>query len=158
MPNHRPIAYFSKALSERTLAKSAYEREIMALALAMQHKRPYLLGRKFTVFSNQKSLGYLLHQRISTLDQKEWVVKLLGNHFDISYKPGKENKVADALSIRESAAFSPLISLPTWEEGYHLLQETNNDPMLQKIKAAVSNDPLSRLGFTLQNGVLYHKG
>lgn len=46
----RPIAYFSKALGDRNLAKSAYEKELMAVALAIQHWRPYLLGRKFSVF------------------------------------------------------------------------------------------------------------
>ena len=50
MQNRHPIAYFSKALSDRNLLKSAYEREIMALALAMQHWRLYLLGREFKVF------------------------------------------------------------------------------------------------------------
>ena len=50
MQNQHPIAYFSKALSERNLAKSTYEQEIIALALAVQHWRPYLLGKQFKVF------------------------------------------------------------------------------------------------------------
>ncbi|XP_057416454.1 uncharacterized protein LOC130711034 [Lotus japonicus] len=33
----KPIAYFSKALSDRNLAKSAYEKELMAIVLAIQH-------------------------------------------------------------------------------------------------------------------------
>lgn len=48
----RPIAYFSKALGDRNLTKSAYEKELMAVALAIQHWRPYLLGRKFVVRTN----------------------------------------------------------------------------------------------------------
>nr|XP_027187857.1 uncharacterized protein LOC113785482 [Cicer arietinum] len=52
----RPIAYFSKALGEGNLTKSAYEKELMAVALAIQHWRPYLVGRKFTVCTDQKSL------------------------------------------------------------------------------------------------------
>ena len=50
MQNQHPIAYFSKVLSERNLAKSTYEQEIIALALAVQHWRPYLLGKQFKVF------------------------------------------------------------------------------------------------------------
>ena len=88
MQNLHPIAYFSKTLSDRNLAKSTYECEIMALALAVQHWRPYLLGSKFTMFTNQKSLGYLPHRRFTTLDQQHWVVKLLGFNFDINYKQG----------------------------------------------------------------------
>ena len=35
--NKRPIAFFSKALAEASLAKSIYEKELMALVLAIQH-------------------------------------------------------------------------------------------------------------------------
>ncbi|KAI5418586.1 hypothetical protein KIW84_042997, partial [Lathyrus oleraceus] len=95
----KPIAYFSKALSIiNNLSKSAYEKELMALVLAVQHWRPYLLGRKFVVYSDQKSLRHLLQQRITTADQQNWIAKLLGYHFEVVYKPGSENKAADALS------------------------------------------------------------
>ncbi|XP_073220060.1 uncharacterized mitochondrial protein AtMg00860-like isoform X1 [Cicer arietinum] len=33
----QPIAYFSKALGDRSFAKSTYEKELMAVALAIQH-------------------------------------------------------------------------------------------------------------------------
>lgn len=70
MQQHRPLAYFSKALGDRNLAKSAYEREIMALVLAVQHWRSYLLGTRFVVYTDQKSLKFLLQQRITTPDQQ----------------------------------------------------------------------------------------
>jgi len=35
MQNKRPIAYFSKALSKSNLSKSTYEKELMALVLAV---------------------------------------------------------------------------------------------------------------------------
>jgi len=47
----RVIVYFSKPLSEASLNKSVYEKELMALVLAIQHWRPYLVGRKFLVYS-----------------------------------------------------------------------------------------------------------
>lgn len=85
------MVYFSKALEERNLAKSAYEKELMAVALAIQHWRPYLLGRKFVVQTEQKSLRQLLLHRITTMDQQNWAATLLGYQFDIEYKPGLEN-------------------------------------------------------------------
>jgi len=33
----KPIAFFSKALAETSLSKSIYEKELMALMLAIQH-------------------------------------------------------------------------------------------------------------------------
>jgi len=56
------VAYFSKALTEHNLAKSAYEKELMVVALAIQHWRHYLLGRKFTACTDQKILKQLLLQ------------------------------------------------------------------------------------------------
>ncbi|KAJ9548687.1 hypothetical protein OSB04_021230, partial [Centaurea solstitialis] len=133
MQHRRPIAYFSKALSDQNLNKSAYEKEIMALVLAIQHWRPYLLGRDFIVFSDQKSLRHLLEQRITTTDQQNWIAKLLGYQFSICYKPGKENGAADALSrVMDGAA--------------------------SKIVLDLTNNPLSHPGFAVSNGKLYHKG
>nr|GEW24460.1 retrotransposon-related protein [Tanacetum cinerariifolium] len=157
MQSQRPIAYFSKALSDQNLSKSAYEKEIMALVLAIQHWRPYLLGRSFTVFTDQ-SLKFLLEQRITTIDQQNWVAKLLGYQFTICYKPGKENRVADALSrIPEVGELYSIVAYPQWLDGTQLLDGLKDDPQLQKIVQEVTNDPQSRPGFSLVNGKLYHK-
>ncbi|XP_073225578.1 uncharacterized protein [Cicer arietinum] len=91
-----PIAYFSKAFSANKLSKSAYDKELMALMLAIQHWRHYLLGRKFVVYSDQKSLRHLIQQQITTSNQQEWIAKLLGFDFEVIHKVGMENKVADA--------------------------------------------------------------
>lgn len=78
MQNSRPLAYFSKGLADKTLAKSTYEKELLALVLAIQHWWPYLLGCKFTVFTDQRSLKHLLKQRLTTPDQQNWLAKFLG--------------------------------------------------------------------------------
>ncbi|WCJ33627.1 Transposon Tf2-6 polyprotein [Euphorbia peplus] len=158
MQNRRPIAYFSKALSDRNLAKSAYEREIMALALAVQHWRPYLLGAEFTVYTDQKSLRHLLQQRVTTPDQQNWVAKLLGYNFSICYKPGRENRAADALSRRdEDGELFTLVSIPTWVQGAQMLEEVKQDPQLLKIISDLEQNIHQHPGYSLQNGVLFYK-
>ncbi|KAA0062186.1 transposon Ty3-G Gag-Pol polyprotein [Cucumis melo var. makuwa] len=52
----RPIAFCSHTLAMRDHAKSVYERELMAVVLAVQRRRPYLLGRKFVVKTDQSLL------------------------------------------------------------------------------------------------------
>ena len=118
MQHQQPIAYFSKALSKQNLAKSTYEHEIMALVLAIQHWRPYLLGTRFCVYTDQKSFRFLLEQRITNPDQQNWVVKLLGYQFDIHYKSGRKNRTADALSRWvDDGELSVITSSPIWVQG-----------------------------------------
>ena len=49
------------------------------------------------VRTDNQNLKFLLEQRIATLAQQKWLVKLLGYAFVVEYKKGSENKVADAL-------------------------------------------------------------
>lgn len=159
MQSRKPIAYFSKALSDKNLSKSAYEKELMALVLAIQHWRPYLLGRTFTVFTDQKSLRHLLEQRITTTDQQNWLAKLLGYNFSILYKPGRDNSAADALSrISDTPELRTLLSYPRWLDGGSLLEGFEADTHLQKPVSDLTNNPASHPGFSLTNGKLYHKG
>ncbi|KAA0066183.1 Ty3/gypsy retrotransposon protein [Cucumis melo var. makuwa] len=60
----RPIAFYSHTLAMRDRARPLYERELMAVVLSVQRWRPYLLGAKFVVKTDQKSLKFLLEQRV----------------------------------------------------------------------------------------------
>ncbi len=66
MQQGRPIAYFSQALKGSALSLSTYEKEMLALVKSVQKWRPYLLGKLFLVRTDQRSLKYLLEQRIIT--------------------------------------------------------------------------------------------
>jgi hypothetical protein len=71
---------------------------MLAIIEAIRLWRPYLLGRKFYIETNQQSLKYFLEQCIATLEQQKWVAKLLGYDYEITYCLGRENFIADALS------------------------------------------------------------
>uniref|UniRef100_A0A803PBL9 RNA-directed DNA polymerase n=1 Tax=Cannabis sativa TaxID=3483 RepID=A0A803PBL9_CANSA len=112
MQDQRPIAYFSQVLSSRSRSKSVYERELMAIVLAIQKWRPYLLGRKFLVRTDQKSLKYLLEQRLEAAEHQKWLTKVLGYDFLIQYRPGLENKAVDALSRVHTDITYAALSVP----------------------------------------------
>jgi hypothetical protein len=159
MQNKRPVAYFSKALGVRNVTKSAYEKELMAVVLAIQHWRPYLLGRRFTVSTDQKSLKQLLQQRIVTAEQQNWAAKLLGFDFDIVYKQGRLNRGADALSrVHEGSDLCAMTSSIQWKDADVLKEEFSQDPHLQKIVNDLQQDKQSRSGFEFKLGVLLYEG
>jgi hypothetical protein len=91
---------------------------MMAILHALKKWHPYLIGRHFKVKTDHDSLKYFLEQRLSSEEQQKWVTKILGYDFEIVYKKGKQNVVADALSRKDEyvEAFLCAISIiqPDW--------------------------------------------
>ena len=115
MQEGRLVAYMSQTLSDRAQRKSVYERELMAIVLAIQKWRHYLLGRRFVVHTDQKSLKFLIDQRMMGQEQQKWMAKLLGYDFEIKYKVRKENRAADALSPRHYFGAISSVTFQEWE-------------------------------------------
>ncbi|KAL3497765.1 hypothetical protein ACH5RR_040497 [Cinchona calisaya] len=90
----------SKALSQRNMRLSIYEKKLSALVTAVNRWRPCLEKNPFIIKINHQRLKYLLEQRITTPLQQKWLTKLLGLCYEIQYKKGDENVMIDALSRR----------------------------------------------------------
>ncbi|CAA2982798.1 hypothetical protein MA16_Dca028797 [Olea europaea subsp. europaea] len=112
MQNHHAIAYYSHVLPSNARKKLVYERELMAIVFDVQKWWHYLLGRHFVVRTDQRSLKFLLEQRMVSEEHKKWLTKLLGYSFDIQYQLGVQNKAADALSRVEPTLGNLMISTP----------------------------------------------
>ncbi|GJR39964.1 putative mitochondrial protein [Tanacetum coccineum] len=124
-----PIAYLSKTLVPKHQSLSTYEKELMAIILALEKWRGYLLDRHFKIKTDHFSLKYLLDQRLSTPFQTKWLPKLLGYDYEIIYKKGADNAAADALS-----------RLSTSVEFNSLLMSSIEPELLNKIKASWQTD------------------
>lgn len=57
MQENQPVAYFSEALKGSALHLSTYEKEMIAIVKSIRKWRPYLLGKAFTVQTDQRSLN-----------------------------------------------------------------------------------------------------
>ena len=155
MQGGRPIAYMSQALSERTRAKSVYERELMAIVLALQKWRHYLFGRHFKVQTNQKSLRHLLDQRVIGAKQQKWLMKLLGYDFEIQYSPSGENKAVDALSRKEDGIMELAnYTVVQWGDGNVVDDEVQADEKLRGITQALLKGISTPEGYSLKKGSL----
>ena len=63
----------------------------------MEKLRDYLLGSKFTVYTDNNPLAYVKESKVR-LAQIRWLSKLALFDFDIKYRLGKSNQAADTLS------------------------------------------------------------
>ena len=76
------------------------------------------MGRHFKVKTNHDSLKHFLEQRLSSEEKQKRVTKMLGYDFEIIYKKGKLNVVADALSRKneevEALICAIYIIQPDW--------------------------------------------
>jgi hypothetical protein len=59
MQVQRPIAYFSQALHGCNLTLSTYEKEMLALVTSIHKWRLYLMGHRFVVWMDHRSLKFL---------------------------------------------------------------------------------------------------
>lgn len=109
------------------------------------------------VKTDQQNLKYLLEQRMVSLKYQKWLVKLIGYDFQIRYNPGKENKVADALSRLHVDVALQVLSIATVIDWDQIKEEVQRDANLKEIVAALIKDPSSTPNWTLENGLLCYK-
>ena len=76
------------------------------------------MGRHFVIKTDQRSLKFLTHQRLFTEEKFKWVVKLIGLDFEIQFKLGKENPIADAFSRKVMYVVVSVIQLADSEDHY----------------------------------------
>lgn len=98
MQKNHPIAFINQVLKGRALQLFAYEKEMLAITFAIKKWKQYLMGRRFIIKTDHKSLKYLLDQRVRQGSQHPWIQKLVEYDYLVEYKKGVENKVADTLS------------------------------------------------------------
>ena len=93
-----PVAYFSRKLLPRVQKYSTIEKECLAIKLATQAFRVYLLGKPFIVQTDHRALEWLDHLKENNAKLSRWSIALQPFKFEVCHRPGKDNNKADSLS------------------------------------------------------------
>ncbi|WVZ80863.1 hypothetical protein U9M48_028305 [Paspalum notatum var. saurae] len=100
MQEGRVVAYASRQLRKHEANYPTHDLELAAVVHALKIWRHYLLGNTCHIYTDHKSLKYILTQPELNMRQRRWLELIKDYDLEIHYHPGKANVVADALSRR----------------------------------------------------------
>ena len=98
MQHGRVIACASRQLTPHEVNYPVHDLELAAIVFALRVWRHYLYGSQVQIFTNHKSLKYLITQKELNMRQRRWVELIKDYDYMIYYHPGRANVVASALS------------------------------------------------------------
>ncbi|KAL1129427.1 hypothetical protein AAG570_013953 [Ranatra chinensis] len=117
-----PPGFFSKILNEAGRKYSTYDRELLAMYMAVKHFQPLVEGRHFTVRTDHK-LTHAFNQKSNGAEPRRIRQLNYISQFTtkISHISGSDNVVAETLSRMEE--------IPLSEDPDTLAQEQQADPL-----------------------------
>ncbi|KAG8474413.1 hypothetical protein CXB51_033837 [Gossypium anomalum] len=112
-----------------------------AIVFALKIWRHYLYGEKCHIYTDHKSLKYLMTQKDLNLRQRRWLELIKDYDLIIDYHQGKANVVADALSRKSLFALRAMNTRLSLTDDGSILAELRAKPtFLQQICEAQKND------------------
>lgn len=134
-----PLGFFSKKFSPAERKYGAYDRELLAIYLAVKHFRHMVEGRMFTIFTDHKPITFAFQQKADKCSPRQFRHLDYISQFttDIRHVAGKDNIVADALS-RVETVHAPL-------DYVALAADQANDMELEKCLQGGSNLQLRKV-------------
>ena len=97
-----PVGFFSRSLQKNDLHHHPVEKEACAIMEALRHWKHCLIGKHFTLITDQKSVGFMFYGKctgkIKNDKVQRWRIELASYNFNILHIPGKENVLADFLT------------------------------------------------------------
>jgi hypothetical protein len=136
------------------LSFSIYDKEFLALLLAVERWRPYLQRAEFLIKTDHHSLCYLDDQLLQSPLQRKAMARLMGLQFKIIYKKGAENLAADALS-RVSHLMSIQVQSevqPAWLQEVINSYITDSDAQYRLTELAIASPDAN--GYELKEGII----
>ena len=105
-----PVAFMSRKLSDTEINYTIAEKELLAIRGAFMDWRHYLWGARYTVtvYTDHRNLQFMKSARQLTPRQLRWMQYFADFDFVVTYRPGKDNGKADALTRQQSDYTGPM--------------------------------------------------
>ena len=103
MQDGKVVAYASRQLKPHEQNYPTHDLELVVVVFALKIWQHYLYSEKCRIYTNHKSLKYLLTQKELNLRQRRWLELFKDYDCIIDYHPGKATVVVDALSTKAMA-------------------------------------------------------
>lgn len=142
----RVISYASRHLQGAEKNYSATEKECLAIVWAVRKMRPYLEGYHFKIITDHLALKWLNSIDNPSGRIARWALELQQHSFEIQYRKGKYNVVADTLSRQPRETTEVLRTLDAAEGACDWVEAT---------KAKIIKEPRKYPDYMIENGVLY---
>lgn len=117
--------------------------ELMAIAWALKHLRPFLIGMPFTVVTDCQCLTNINAWKIQSSQIARWISEILEFSFEIKYVPGEKMKHVDDLSRAPVENKNQQIMIIETREDEILLFQ-RSDPNLKELIEILSNSESDR--------------
>ncbi|WVZ94101.1 hypothetical protein U9M48_040038 [Paspalum notatum var. saurae] len=155
MQKGRVITYASRQLRKHEANYPTHDLELAALVDALKIWRHYLLGNTCHIYTDHKSLKYILTQPKLNMRQRRWLELIKDYDLEIHYHPGNDGdgRDRDAYGAARGELYSLIIE-PTIKDQIIVAQK--QDKGMAHIREGL--DEKKRTCFTLDDqGVLWFK-
>jgi hypothetical protein len=129
------ITYASRSLTKPEQAYSTTEKECLAMVWGIE-KIPYLENYRFTVLTDHQSFKWLQAIKNPAGRLARWAIFLQQHDFDIRYRKGVLNRVADTLSQQPAATEDE-----TTPEDLFALEDAPGCNWYHRMRQEVEKDP-----------------
>jgi hypothetical protein len=115
------ISYSLRKLRRHKEHYPTHDLELATVAMALWTWHHYLLGNVVHIYTDHKSLKYIITQPHLNMSQQKWLELIMDYELEVHYHPGKANIIADALSRKAHRNCLPAVHLTREESSTRVL-------------------------------------